>query len=237
MDEAIQPAAPEFSFDLRGALAGARRSWPLAAGVFAYGVPWGVLARAAGLSPLDCLLMSTLVFAGTAQYVALGLWAAPPPAPALVLTTLVVNLRFVLMGMVSARWFARAPRLRAHAAMFLLTDEVWALTVADVGRGGRNAALLPGGGALLWLAWVSSTTIGRLAGALIVDPAALGLDVVLIGTLIALLVGMWEGRRSLLPWLAAGVTAVIASRLLPGTWYIGAGCLAGSLLAAVRHDG
>jgi 4-azaleucine resistance transporter AzlC len=236
MDETIRPAAPEFSFDLRGALVGARRSWPLAAGVFAYGVPWGVLARAAGLSPLECLLMSALVFAGTAQYVALGLWAAPPPVPALVLTTLVVNLRFVLMGMVAARWFEHAPRLRAHAATFLLTDEVWALTVADVARGGRNAALLPGGGMLLWLAWVTSTTIGRFAGALIVDPAVVGLDVVLVGTLIALLVGMWEGKRTAAPWLAAGVTAVVASRLLPGTWYIGAGCLAGSLLAVVRRD-
>lgn len=233
---ASQPEPNGFTYDLRGALTGARRSLPLAAGVFAYGIPFGVLARTAGLSPLECLLMSALVFAGSAQFVALTLWATPLPVPAIVLTTLVVNLRYVLMGLVAAPWLAGAPRVARYAGIFFLTDEVWALTAADVAAGGRNAALLPGGGMLLYAAWTGSTMLGRSAGALIVDPRAFGLDVVLTGTLIALLAGMWQGRASLVPWAVAAAVAVVASRLLPGTWYILLGCLAGSVLAAARHD-
>lgn len=234
---APRPEPSGFTYDLRGALDGARRSAPLAAGVFAYGIPFGVLARTAGLSPLECLLLSALVFAGSAQFVALSLWATPLPVLAVVLATLVVNLRYVLMGLAAAPWLAGAPRITKYAGLFLLTDEVWALTAADVAAGGRNAALLPGGGLLLYTAWVGSTMLGRSAGSLIVDPRALGLDFVLTGTLIALLAGIWQGRSAIAPWAAAGGVAIAASRLLPGTWYILLGCLAGSLLAAVRHDG
>ena len=58
--------------------AGARACLPVAISVGAYGVVWGVLARGAGLSLLEAMLMSVLVFAGSAQFVALDLWTATP---------------------------------------------------------------------------------------------------------------------------------------------------------------
>src|SRR5439155_23987943 len=61
------------TFDLAGVLAGAWRCLPVALSVFAYGTVFGVLSRQAGLSLPETLLMSGLVFAGSAQFVALGL--------------------------------------------------------------------------------------------------------------------------------------------------------------------
>src|SRR5712691_7227893 len=85
-------------FDRRGALDGAGQAVGIALSVFSYGLVFGVLAREAGLSVLESLLMSGLVFAGAAQFVVLGLWATPLPIGPIVLTTLIVNLRHLLMG-------------------------------------------------------------------------------------------------------------------------------------------
>src|SRR5690606_3472175 len=80
--------------------AGARACVPVAISVAAYGLVWGVLARGAGLSLLEVVLMSGLVFAGAAQFVALDLWSATPaslPIGALVLAAFIVNLRYLLL--------------------------------------------------------------------------------------------------------------------------------------------
>src|SRR5215470_13566054 len=93
------------TFTRRGLLDGTRMILPLALGAFTYGAVFGVLARQAGLSVLEALLMSGLVFAGASQFVALGLWTAPLPIVALISTTLIVNLRHVLMGAALRPWF------------------------------------------------------------------------------------------------------------------------------------
>ena len=66
--------APNSSWTLDQFYAGARACIPVAISVSAYGVVWGVLAKQAGLSLLEVVLMSGLVFAGSAQFVALDLW-------------------------------------------------------------------------------------------------------------------------------------------------------------------
>ena len=103
------PVNAVVTFTRAGALAGARRTVPLGVSAFAVGAVFGVLARQAGLGLPEALLMSALVFAGSAQFVALGLWATPLPVLAIVLTTLVVNLRHVLMGAALRSWLARLP--------------------------------------------------------------------------------------------------------------------------------
>src|SRR3954454_11247535 len=95
---------------------GARRCLPLAVIVAAYGLVWGVLARQAGLGLGDVALMSGLVFAGSAQFVALDMWtasAAALPVGAIVFATLIVNLRLVLMSATLRPLFARMRWRRA----------------------------------------------------------------------------------------------------------------------------
>ena len=176
--------------------AGFARALPVALGVASYGLVYGVLARQAGLSLGEGLSLSGLVFAGASQFVALDLWVHPLPVSALILTTLAVNLRHVLMGATLRPWLGELSPLAAYGSMFFLVDEGWALTLAEFGSGGRRASFLLGTGLALYAAWVGSTGLGMTAGALLGDPARLGMDFAFTAMFLALLAGMWRDRKS-----------------------------------------
>lgn len=242
MSDLHPPVAPEeMTFDLPGLLVGARRTLPIALGIFTYGTVFGVLAGQAGLSVAESLLMSGVVFAGASQFVALDLWAAPLPVLTIVLTTLVVNMRHLLMGAALSPWFSRLPPATVFTSLFFLNDESWALTMNEYAAGKRNGAFLLGSGLVSFVAWTGSTLIGQLLGSALQgltleELARWGLDFAFPAVLIALLAGLWHGHASLLPWIVAGVVAVVAAQLIPGRWYILLGGLAGSLVGALRDE-
>ena len=207
---------------------------PVAISIASYGVVWGVLAGQAGLTPLEVLLMSGMVYAGASQFVALDMWSpASLPIASIVVATAVVNLRMLLMTATLRPEFAHWPRWRALAAMFLVSDEVWAMTVGQRSKGGGGAAFMLGCGAMAWIGWVGATLAGRMLGAFIDDPMAYGLDFAFTATFLALLFSMWRGRGDLVPWLAGGAIAIGVSMVVPGTWYIIAGGLGGSFIGAL----
>jgi 4-azaleucine resistance transporter AzlC len=223
----------KMTFTLSGVLLGAKRAIPLALSVCAVGFVFGVLARQAKLSVFDALLMSGLVYAGASQFVALSLWTAIPfPVITIILTTFIVNMRHMLMGASLRPWFAKLSPWKVYATVFFMVDESWALTMSDFAKGGRDAGFLLGSGFILYLAWVSSSFIGRTAGAWIQNPAQWGLDFAFTAVFTALLVGMWKGKSNLLPWIVAAIVAVAAAHWLPGKWYILPGGLAGSIVGA-----
>ncbi|MFC3706078.1 AzlC family ABC transporter permease [Devosia honganensis] len=225
------PASPMDQF-----FAGARACVPVAISVAAYGLVWGVLARGAGLSPLEVVMMSGLVFAGSAQFVALDLWTATPaslPIGPLVLAALIVNLRYLLLT-ATLRPLYPPGRLGFRAlGMYLVTDENWAMTAAAMARGGGSVAFLMGGGVLAWLSWMSTNLVGYGLGSAIDDPARWGLDFAFTATFLALLLGMWKGRGDIVPWLVAALAAILTARWVEGSWHILVGGLAGSLAGAV----
>ncbi len=222
------------TFTLAGVKRGVRRALPLAVSVFTVGLVFGVLARQARLSGVEATLMSALVFAGASQFVALSLWLIMPfPVIAIILTTLVVNLRHLLMGASLRPWFARLPGFTAYCSVFFMVDESWALTMGEFSAGERDAAFLLGSGGLLFVAWVASSVVGQIAGSSIQNPAQWGLDFAFTAVFIALLAGMWRGRSHFLPWAVAAGTALAAYHWLPGEWYIVLGGLAGSLTGAI----
>ena len=223
------------SFTLSGALAGARRCIPIEISGFAIGLVFGVLARQAGLSVAETVLMSALVYSGAAQFVVLGLWGTPLPVASIAVTTLVVGLRHLLMGAALSPIFSRLPRLKAYGSVFFMADENWALAMSEFSKGKRDAAFLLGGGLAMFISWTSSTLIGRTIGSALRDPSRWGLDFAFTAVFLALLVGMWKGRSDLLPWFVAAIVAVAAHHWLPGQWYILLGGLTGSMAGAVRH--
>lgn len=228
-------AEPGTTFTLSGALEGARRCLPIEVAGFAIGLVFGVLAGQAGLSAAEAVLMSAVVFSGAAQFVVLGMWVAPLPVAAIVLTTLVVNLRYLLMSASLGPWFSRLSRPKAYGSLFFLADENWALAIGEHARGKRDAAFLIGGGAAMFVSWVTSTLVGRTVGGALEDPARWGLDFAFTAVFLALLAGLWRGKSDLLPWVAAAGVAVAAHLWLPGHWYVLLGGLAGSLVGAARY--
>lgn len=223
------------SFTLSGVLAGAKRCLPIAASGIAVGLVFGVLARQAGLSAVEAGLMSLLVFSGAAQFVVIGIWASPVPLAGVVAATLVVGLRHLLMGAALAPWFSKLSKGKAFGSVFFMADENWAMTMSEFQKGRRDAAFLLGGGLVMFVSWSAFTFIGSAAGSFIEDPARWGLDFAFTAVFIALLVGMWRGESSLLPWAVAAVVAVLGYEFLPGQWYILLGGLSGSLAGVASH--
>jgi len=235
------PGAPgaieSMSFSLAGLRAGFVRCTPIALGVAGYGFVFGVLADRAGLSAAEATLMSATVLAGAAQLVAVEIWAEPIPILAVVGTTLVVNLRYLLMGAALRPWFRHLSPAQAYASVFFTADENWALTIGELRSGGRRGAFLLGSGLAIWVFWVLATAIGVTVGGSVEQPARFGLDFVLTAVFLVLATELWEGRSTLPAWTVAAVVAILTARLLPGYWYVLCGGLSGSLLRAAWYDG
>lgn len=234
-DSSSVEGTDEVQFSVDGLRAGFLTCIPVTLGVAGYGVVFGVLAREAGLSVPTTVFMSALVLAGAAQIIAVGVCDWPIPIVAIIGTTLVVNLRYLLMGASLRPWFRRLSPKQAYTSLFFMADENWALTVKDLRSGSGRGAFLLGGGLAIWVFWVVATAAGAVAGGLLGDPATYGLDFVLTAVFFALLVGSWERRENLAPWAIAAVVALGISALVPGRWYILAGGLAASLVEVTRN--
>ena len=100
---------------------------PVVVAYIPIGLLWGTLAASKGLSPLEALLMSVVVFAGSAQFVAVDMWHDPVPVLLLTLTALIVNVRHVLMSASLSRHIDAIPRALHPIVAYFLTDESWAL--------------------------------------------------------------------------------------------------------------
>lgn len=223
------------------AVLGAQAMLPVMVGAIPFALALGALAAQKGLSPLEVALMSSLVFAGSAQFAAVELWSTPAAVGALGLTALLINLRHVLMGV------ALSPHLREFGggvrplALFVMADEVWAIAM----RRARDLPLTPafyfGLGATLWVNWVVFSTLGALSGPLIEDPVAYGLDFAFVAIFMALLRSFWTGRASGTAWAASALAAILFSRLAEGPWYVLAGAIAGmgtaTLVSIIRPEG
>lgn len=224
------------TFTTTGFWKGVVAGFPVAIGVAGYGVVFGVVANRAGLSVAEAAIMSATVLAGAAQLVAVGLWADPLPVVAIVTTTAVVNLRYVLMGASLRPWFRQLSPTAAYTSVFFFADENWALTMATLREGSRYGAFLLGSGVVLWALWIVSTIAGATAGDLIGDPERFGLDFVVTALFLTLAAGFWEGTESIAPWSVAGAVSIVAYTLLPGEWYILCGALAGATIEVVITD-
>lgn len=226
-------------FTLSGARRGFQACLPLGLSVFAYGLVFGILAVQAGMSAVQAGAMSLSTFAGASQLMVLEFWGPVLPWLGIVLTTLIVNLRHVLMGAALRDWLVALPPWKAYGSVFFMTDESWALSMREMGAGGRDAAFLLGAGLCIYLFWFSATVLGATSGfflgTALSDPARWGLDFAFTAVFISLLIFFWKGRQDLPVWLAAAVAAWIGWALLPGKWYILCGGLAGGLYGAWRH--
>lgn len=228
---------PDFSAEAR---AGALAILPAAVAVIPFGLLLGALAAQKGLSPLEMTLMSALVFAGSAQFVAVDIWREPAPWLLLTFTALLINSRHLLMGASLAGKMGHFGPAQSLAGLFVLADEVWAMAEARARRHQLGFGFLFGAGGLLWVNWIAWTGLGAAVGMVISDPAVYGFDFAFTAIFIGLLASLWRGHAT---GLAIAVSAVVATATylaVEGPWYIAAGGLAGAaagaLLGPVEDD-
>jgi predicted branched-subunit amino acid permease len=241
-DTTIQEQAPDAgadeapaTFTLAGVRYGLLTMLPLTPGNFAYGLVFGVLAGNVGLSPLEAVTMSGLVYSGAGQVAAMDLWATPPPLLTIWLTTALVSLRYLVLGAALQPWLGQIRLPQAYGTLALLADQTWALGLMEYRAGRRDAGFLLGGGLALLATWVTGTAGGFLLGNLAPDPAAWSLDFAPTAIFVALIAGIWRGRSDAIPWFAAALVAVATYKLLAGPWYVPLGAIAGVLAGQIME--
>jgi 4-azaleucine resistance transporter AzlC len=193
---------------------------PLWLGAAPFGVIYAVSALAAGLSPAQTLAMSLLVFAGAAQFTAVGMFAAAAAPPAIVATTLIVNARHVLLTASLMPYLRDVGPWRRLLLAVQLTDESYALGARRFLEERGSATFTIGANLGIYVVWQCSTLAGILIGRAIPDPAAYGLDLVFPLTFIGLLVPLLRGPANRGVALIAAALTIGGALWLPGSWYI-----------------
>ncbi|WP_051224393.1 AzlC family ABC transporter permease [Paraburkholderia phenoliruptrix] len=186
--------------------AGARDIIPMMVGAAPFGVIYGTLVASGPLQLWHGQLMSLVVFAGSAQFIALGLIAGHASFAVIWATTFVVNLRHVLYSATLAPHVAHLPARWRWALGALLTDEVFAVAWEHY-RNREPGTVGPhyffGAGLAMYLNWQSWTVAGLLFGAAFPGLQSLGLDFAMVATFIAIVVPQLVALR----YLAAAATA------------------------------
>lgn len=193
---------------------GVRAEIPLLIGVFPFGLIYGALALNAGLSSSAAQMMSSIVFAGSAQFITAQLVHETAPGFVIVLTIAVVNLRHMLYSASLAPYLAALPTRWKAILSYLLTDEAYAPTIIHYEKEGITPQahwFLLGAGTALWINWQISTALGIFLGAAI--PESWSLDFALPLTFIAMVVPVLKDRPAIAAALAAGVVALLAYSL------------------------
>jgi predicted branched-subunit amino acid permease len=202
----------------RDFLRGMQAVAPAALATGMWGLVTGVAMVKIGLTTGQALGMTLLVFAGSAQLAALPLLAAAAPIWVILLTAMVVNLRFVIFSAALQPYFRRFSVGRRLLLGYLSTDMGFAVFIsryADAPAHERGSSeqvwFFLGMAASSWLAWQSASVVGIfLAGQV---PASWGLEFVAILGLLALMVPMIINKPALIGAVTAGVVAVLATAL------------------------
>ena len=161
-------------------LAGARDISPLLLGAAPFGLIYGTLAVASGLSAAAAMAMSLIVFAGSAQFVAVGLVAVGTPVLIIIATTFIVNLRHMLYSATLLPHLKYLPQRWLIPLAFLLTDETFAVTVHRFRKGDDSPYkhwYQLGSSVSMYVNWQIWCVLGLLLGDRIPDAAGWGLDV------------------------------------------------------------
>ena len=214
-------------------IAGVIETLPIVFGYLPIGLSYGVLAQKAGLSALNAIAMSLLVYAGSSQLVATGLFAAGVPAPSIILTTFVVNLRHLLLSAAIAPFLKRWRNGELAAFAYQLTDETFALHAARFPSGVPPKAEVFAVNVTAQTAWLIGTASGVALGQVIADVEPFGLDFVLPALFIALIVLQIEDRAQIAVALVTGALSV--ALLLSGVeqWHVILATLVGATLGVI----
>jgi predicted branched-subunit amino acid permease len=198
----------------------------------AFGVVFGLAARDAGLSLPEAIAMSVFVFAGAAQFAAVGLIAQGVPWAAIVLLTALLNSRHLLYSAALLPWLRPRPAAERAAMAYVLTDEAFALSLHHFNRLGRTDV---GGywlaAGMVYVPWNAATIAGVIGGQVIPDPGRFGVDVVFPAAMAGLAVLLVRARRDLVAAIAACIIGVALALAIDPAVGIVAGGLIGPLVA------
>ncbi|MHC5348795.1 AzlC family ABC transporter permease [Metapseudomonas furukawaii] len=214
---------------------GARDIVPMIVGAIPFGIIFGTLASGAGLSAWQTLGMSMLVFAGSAQFIAITLLGGGAGAAVVLLTTLVVNLRHALYSATLQPFVRHLPSRWRMPLAFGLTDEAFAVVqhrYAEPDDSPHKHWYFLGGALAMYLNWQLCTLVGVFFGQAVPNLAAWGLDFAMLATFIGIVVPMLRNKPQVAAALVAGAVA-LACHGLPYKLGLMVAALCGILVGVV----
>ncbi|MEO8393596.1 MAG: AzlC family ABC transporter permease [Chloroflexota bacterium] len=193
-------------------LAAVKATLPLVIGAFPFGIIFGAAAITSGVSIPATIALSLFVFAGSAEFIAVGLVKVGASVPIIILTTFVVNARHALYSATLAPYVKHLPQRWVIPLSFMLTDESFVITsthYAEPGDLTYKHWYFLGSDGLLYVCWQLFTWIGIFAGTYLQDATRLGLDFAMSVTFIGMLVPLIKNRPVLAAVVVGGVVAVL----------------------------
>jgi len=187
---------------------GVRAAAPVIVPTLVLGISFGVLAEPV-MGEIAPVVMSVVVFAGSAQFAALSVLAAGGGAGAAIASGLLMNARFLPMGFAVGASLPGGPVARGAQGQAVVDAS---FVLANRGGGRFDRQLLIGATLAQGAAWIVGTGVGVVGGATIAEPERFGLDAIFPAFYLALLVEEVRSRRAA---AAAVLGAAVALALLP----------------------
>lgn len=209
--------------------------FPLALGVGAYGVVYGILTQNVLTTP-ETIMSCLVVYAGVSQILALDLWHHPLPIFMLIISTFIINLRHMIMSASVYPYAMNEKRWFVYFSSYFMIDEGWALSMSEFAKGRQRIGFLLGTGVINYILWLSSAMLGRTMGALVPSPEAIGIDFTLTAMFLAIAVSSYRGKKDIPIILTAVVFATLTYKFIEGKWYILAGGIAGGIAGWISYD-
>jgi predicted branched-subunit amino acid permease len=196
----------------------ARDMLPLAAGISAWGLMTGVAMVKSGMSVVEALAMTFLVYAGSSQLAAIPLIVAGAPAWVILATGFCVNLRFVVFSLHLRPYMMHMPRWRRLVNGYLTADMSYAMFTRRFPQPGttpeqwrEQEAFLSGNYFVTWTSWMATSVAGIVLGNLV--PTRWGLGFAGVLCLVGILASLANTPLRRLSAVVAGAAAVAAYSL------------------------
>lgn len=214
---------------------GIRRLGPIAIFVIPFGVGFGVAAVEQGMSVIQAVTMSALVFSGAAQFASLDFWPNPIGFVSIALVMFAVNARHIVTGAALSPWLNQLPLRTRWAALAFLSDPNFADSHSAFQSGEKDASILLGGGLVIWVTWVCGTALGAFAGASIGNLETYGFDVVMVCFFAANITGRLKNLSGIIPAIIGAAIAVLTLGWFPAGWNIIFAAIAGGLWGVITY--
>lgn len=220
------PAARDF-------WAGFRASIPVVVASGPFGLLFGALAVANGLTVAQATLMTATIFGGASQMVGIELFGHKVAPWLIVMSIFAVNFRHVLYSAAIGRRISHWTLAQQAVGYFLLTDPQYA-EAERRGELGEPVSFIwyIGMGLPIYLSWVALAVLGGVFGRMIPDPHAIGLDFLLPIYFLGLVMGFRKRPLWLPVVLASSAAAILAYKTVGSPWHVSIGAMVGVAFAA-----
>ena len=199
---------------------GLKSAVPVMLGYGPLGLAFGILAAQQGFTLAMVFFMSLLVYAGSAQFIAVAMLGVGASIWAIIAATFLVNIRHLLMS-ASLSPHLRGAKAQVQALIaYGLTDETFAVGITRARDQGVRPSYFLGLHLAAHSAWIAFTMVGCALGTLVPDPAVWGIDFALPAMFIGLLAMQIKGRLDLATGLAVGLASLAIALLVQGNWNI-----------------